>query len=425
MELNNELSTYLSSMSVAHLETDLVRSEFDIVSNLKSSKKVPTQVLSFKVTDENKYQITTVTFDGEPMTLDYINEFISAYENDKENVNPSVNSQNDDDSLKMSVRKRCATTSSSGLLTLKQFKSAVTSFFSPSFNMKPSKNNLKSMNSNNNFDAAILISIEGNIGAGKSTLLKALRKAHPSWVFIDEPVDTWTALKTDDGTDLLSLFYKDQERWAYTFQNVALLSRYQNIQSAIAQRMNASTTEPTVFVTERCLDTDRNVFAKRLRYDGVMNKLEYDLYEKWFTLLAQTATQLSGIVYVGTVPEVCDARIRERNRSGEEGIPLAYLKGLDELQRSWCENTTLPKLITQETKIVDEVSKFVNNLCDTRRKTLNNTLMNKKSNHVDINQIEIVVDSTAGKSTPFSKEANATALYTPHPNKVSKINLVR
>ena len=269
-----------------------------------------------------------------------------------------------------------------------------------------------------------IYSIDGLIGSGKSTLvsklketLKSVKISNKKVVFIQEPVKIWME------SGLLNKYYEDSKRWAYTFQNVALLSRYQNIQSAIAQRMNASTTEPVVFVTERCLDTDRNVFAKRLRYDKVMNKLEYDLYEKWFNLLAQTATPLSGIVYVGTDPEVCDTRIRERNRSGEEGIPLAYLKGLDELQRSWCENTSLPKLITQETKTVDQVSTFVNNLCDTRRKTLSNNMMTKKS-HIDVNDIEIAVDN-AGKSTPFSKDATGAALYTPHPNKVSKINLVR
>lgn len=63
----------------------------------------------------------------------------------------------------------------------------------------------------------ILLSIEGNIGAGKSTLLRALRAAHPEWTFIDEPLDTWTALKNETG-NLLECFYGDQDRWAYTFQ---------------------------------------------------------------------------------------------------------------------------------------------------------------------------------------------------------------
>lgn len=63
----------------------------------------------------------------------------------------------------------------------------------------------------------ILLSIEGNIGAGKSTLLRALRESHPEWTFIDEPLDTWTALKNETG-NLIECFYGDQDRWAYTFQ---------------------------------------------------------------------------------------------------------------------------------------------------------------------------------------------------------------
>ena len=75
----------------------------------------------------------------------------------------------------------------------------------------------------------ILVSIEGNIGAGKSTLLRALREQQLDWCFIDEPLDTWTSLKNDEGVSLLELFYGDQRRWSYTFQNCALLSRFQNI----------------------------------------------------------------------------------------------------------------------------------------------------------------------------------------------------
>lgn len=45
----------------------------------------------------------------------------------------------------------------------------------------------------------ILISIEGNIGAGKSTFMESLRKAHPQWNFVDEPVGIWSKIKNDGG----------------------------------------------------------------------------------------------------------------------------------------------------------------------------------------------------------------------------------
>jgi hypothetical protein len=40
-----------------------------------------------------------------------------------------------------------------------------------------------------------------------------------------------------------------------------------------------------VFVTERCLDTDHEVFAKMLLSDGQLSQLEFTLYQKWFALL--------------------------------------------------------------------------------------------------------------------------------------------
>jgi deoxyadenosine/deoxycytidine kinase len=205
----------------------------------------------------------------------------------------------------------------------------------------------------------ILISLEGNIGAGKSYLLSALRQLHPEWVFIDEPVSFWQSLKNDNNESLLEVFYKDQSRWSYTFQNCALLSRFSNIETTVTDYSNKISQEnisngkndnnirkPVVFITERCLDTDHEVFAKMLHADGQLDSLEFDLYERWFALLMQTATPLSAIVYVDTVPNTCSDRIRMRNRDGEDSIPLAYLSSLDLFQRKWIDSTNVPVIRT-------------------------------------------------------------------------------
>lgn len=228
----------------------------------------------------------------------------------------------------------------------------------------------------------ILISIEGNIGAGKSYLLGNLRKAHPEWVFIDEPVEFWESLKNDAKESLLEVFYKDQRRWSYTFQNCALLSRFNNIETCIAdfstnaaakfakqqaaaepeERQSApSKPVPQVFITERCLDTDHEVFAKMLHSDGQLDNLEYDLYQRWFTLLGKSATPLSAIVYVDTVPTTCSERITLRSREGESGIPLAYLTNLDSFQRTWIDTTSVPTVRTMSDGMIG-VENFVDDL---------------------------------------------------------------
>lgn len=203
----------------------------------------------------------------------------------------------------------------------------------------------------------ILISIEGNIGAGKSTILKALKEKHPEWTFIDEPVDTWTSLKNEKGESLLELFYHDQRRWAYTFQNCAVLSRYQLIEGAIA------TTQATkqypgkhIYLTERSLETDYNVFAKMLHDDGKIDALEFSLYEKWYRELQKKSTPLHSIVLVNTIPTTCVERIKGRHREGEEGIPLAYLENLNAYQNKWLDNIHIPVL---KTASVEEIEEFV------------------------------------------------------------------
>lgn len=78
-----------------------------------------------------------------------------------------------------------------------------------------------------------ILAIEGNIGAGKSTLLRYIREHYPKIVLIDEPVDIWETMKTPDGKNIIQHFYGDMKRWAYTFQNTALLTRIENIQRAV------------------------------------------------------------------------------------------------------------------------------------------------------------------------------------------------
>ena len=195
--------------------------------------------------------------------------------------------------------------------------------------------NIKHMSSkvderrNQNFKP-ILVSIEGNIGAGKTTLLENLRMRRPDWTFINEPVDSWSKIRNEKDQSILEVFYEDRKRWSYTFQNCALLTRYQEIEAAItAAKVSFATssandvnycTSPKVFLTERCLDTDYHVFTKMLKADGSLNSIELQLYERLLKQLKTTATPLSAIVHVNTSPIVCMDRIKSRGRAGTQHI---------------------------------------------------------------------------------------------------------
>ena len=183
--------------------------------------------------------------------------------------------------------------------------------------------------------APIVISVDGNIGAGKSTFLAALAEAMPEAEVVQEPVGEWMTLKNAEGKSLLELFYEDKRRWAYVFQNCAILTRLRTIRDAIR------TTTKRVVITERSVLTDRHVFAEMLRASGDIDDLEWALYMKWFDAFAADLP-IRGIVYLTTGVGTSAGRIVARGRHGEEHIPLDYLAALDEQHHRWLATTDRP-----------------------------------------------------------------------------------
>ncbi len=214
--------------------------------------------------------------------------------------------------------------------------------------------------------AHIIISLDGNIGAGKTTLLSEIRNKIKDVYVVEEPVNQWTSYKNENGKNLLEHFYEDTKRWAYTFQNCALLTRVKNIQDAI-NNINSITKEPQVIITERSILTDKYVFAEMLYNDGLINKIEWELYNNLFTIFENNIT-VNGIIYISTSSKTSGERIKIRNRLGEDKISMDYLDGLDNQHKKWINNTTIP-ILTLSTendvpvdKNIDEIKKFIKNI---------------------------------------------------------------
>ena len=129
--------------------------------------------------------------------------------------------------------------------------------------------------SNRHIMPHLILSLDGNIGAGKSTLLAEIRRALPEIHIVDEPVGQWTSLIHSNGKNLLELFYEDKKRWAYTFQNCAILSRLKMIRDAILHTHLMGDSNQ-VIITERSILTDKYVFAEMLRDSGDMDPLEWE-----------------------------------------------------------------------------------------------------------------------------------------------------
>ena len=57
------------------------------------------------------------------------------------------------------------------------------------------------------------ISIDGNVGSGKSTfvdLFKNRVNGNENYLFVQEPVLEWEAIKNKDGKSMIELFYGNQ-----------------------------------------------------------------------------------------------------------------------------------------------------------------------------------------------------------------------
>jgi deoxycitidine kinase/deoxyguanosine kinase len=189
----------------------------------------------------------------------------------------------------------------------------------------------------------ILITLDGNIGAGKSTLLEAIRRDLGDMVtVIQEPVGMWMNMKNAEGKSLLELFYSDIPRWAYTFQNCAILTRLLETQK-ILKAYSAGEIKTPVIITERSVLTDRHVFAQMLKSQRKLDDIEWQLYMKWFDAFA-AEMPYKGIIHLATSAETSKDRIGKRQRAGEEGIPITYLNDLDAAHHAWMSSADLPVL---------------------------------------------------------------------------------
>jgi len=182
----------------------------------------------------------------------------------------------------------------------------------------------------------MLISIEGNIGSGKSTLVEYL-KSLDIYTFVDEPVNEWLNIKDKDGSNALECFYKDQKKNAFCFQILAYITRLKKLIDKIKECPSK------IIITERSIETDRNVFAKMLYEDDMLSSIEWETYNYWFNTFKEIS-KVDLIIYIKTNPDKCLERINKRNRVEESSIKLDYLIKCDQYHDNWLQNVDENKI---------------------------------------------------------------------------------
>lgn len=195
--------------------------------------------------------------------------------------------------------------------------------------------------------------VEGNIGAGKSTFLRLL-KEHFNINIIYEPLDEWQMV--GQGENILEKFYQDTNRWAYTFQTYAFLTRIAKQQKLL--------TPTCINVVERSVYSDRYCFAKNCFELGVMTALEWELYKKWFEWLVDEYDVLpQGFIYLRTDPEIAFSRLKKRDREEENVVGLSYLTSVHDKHEEWLikKENIRPSLVPIPVLVVNCDEDFENN----------------------------------------------------------------
>ena len=199
-----------------------------------------------------------------------------------------------------------------------------------------------------------IVSIEGNIGAGKTTIFNKLEQDNqdPQIIFLREPVDLWEKYKDRNGETILSKFYNNKDLYAFPFQLMAFMTRIRLFKETIQANPNAK-----LIISERSLETDKQIFAKMLHDQGYIDDVMYKIYNDIFKTLVASNMQLSGIIYINTNPVMCLNRIIKRNREGELNISLDYLEKCQLKHSFWIHDLTVPTLNISST--YDESKQFM------------------------------------------------------------------
>lgn len=218
-----------------------------------------------------------------------------------------------------------------------------------------------------------LISIEGNIGSGKSTfvnLLKNKYKNNNEIYFLDEPVEIWKTIKDENNIDILTKFYNDTKKYAFSFQMMAYITRISLLRQEIKKNPNR------IFITERSIYTDREVFAKMLFDDNMIESINYQIYNKWFNEFSEIPEKNIKIFFVKTNPLICLNRIIKRNRPGED-INLDYLKNCNEYHENWLKNKNKVVLNGNLDRTKEDYQEWLSIFDNSINKLLNNNKINK------------------------------------------------
>jgi len=195
--------------------------------------------------------------------------------------------------------------------------------------------------------------VEGATGVGKTTFVQLLGKSLPNAMTLYEPVETFTDV--NGAGNILELFFSDPKRWTYLTETYIPLMRIKAVEEHMK---NASA---SVAIIDRSMQADCYVYGKMAHRLGTMNALEWEVYKQLIAWMGKnTTTQIGGFIYLKASPQTALDRVRNRKRTGEEGVGLEYQTNLARCYNEWfIEKKDIPADLAQiPVLIIDATQNF-------------------------------------------------------------------
>jgi deoxyadenosine/deoxycytidine kinase len=165
-------------------------------------------------------------------------------------------------------------------------------------------------------------------------------------VVVYEPVDQWMKKqkqkneKGEETKSMLELYYENPEKNAFAFQMYTLQTRQEVINKAIQDNPGK------IIISERCPDSDCNIFTKMLHETGKINDIELKVYNHWYDFSSHLVKPcVCCVLYLNESVKTCKSRIIKRNRDGEHDISLEYLEELHKMHTKWLQNIPKDKIL--------------------------------------------------------------------------------
>lgn len=186
----------------------------------------------------------------------------------------------------------------------------------------------------------IIVSLDGGIGSGKSCLLERVQVVLQSHAalgdmpvhIIQEPVERWMApVVPRTGLSMLQAYYNDARTNAFAFQMFVLATRVDQLLQLPAD---------CLVLSERCLRTHDDIFARMSRDRGHIDNVQWTTYRSWVDTVSKMTGEAGSpdaVVYLKTSPEVCMRRIATRDRDAEHSMTAADIRELHDAHEAYID----------------------------------------------------------------------------------------